>query len=44
MKEKLESPAWPAEIYRFQVSKGLKSKIIRMDAEGHFIQVRELNN
>lgn len=42
-KEKLESPMWPDEIYRFQVSKGLKSKIIRMDAEGNIIQVKELN-
>lgn len=44
IKEKLESPAWPGEIYRFQVSKGMKSKIIRMDAKGNFIQIRELEN
>ena len=42
VKEKLESPMWPVEIYRFQVSKGLKSQIIRMDADGNFIQVKEL--
>jgi hypothetical protein len=41
--EKLESPDWPVEIYRFQVSKGLKSQILRMDAEGNIIQVKELN-
>ena len=44
VKEKLESPAWPVEIYRFQVSKGLKSQIIRMDGEGNFIQIKELTN
>jgi len=43
-KEKLSSPDWPVEIYRFQVSKGLKSKIIRMDAKGNIIQVKELKN
>ncbi len=42
-KEKLHSPAWPVEIYRFQVSKGLKAKIIRMDAEGNLIQVKEIS-
>ena len=41
--EKLESPAWPVEIYRFQMSKGMKSQIIRMDADGNLIQVKELN-
>ena len=40
--EKLESPAWPQEIYRFQVSRGLKSKILRMDADGNLIQVKEI--
>ncbi|NNM22267.1 MAG: hypothetical protein HKO54_01840 [Flavobacteriaceae bacterium] len=39
--EKLRSPMWPDEIYRFQVSKGLKSRILRMDAEGNLIQVKE---
>lgn len=42
VKEKLESPAWPFEIYRFQVSKGLRMQILRMDAEGHVIQVKDL--
>ena len=41
--EKLESPMWPIEIYRFQVSKGIKSQTIRMDKEGSIIQVKELN-
>ena len=42
--EKLESPMWPVEIYRFHVSKGLKSQTIRMDGEGNLIQVKELND
>ncbi|MDT8393230.1 MAG: hypothetical protein RQ761_05275 [Bacteroidales bacterium] len=42
-KEKLASPMWPVEIYRFQVSKGLKSQIIRMDADGNIIQIKDLN-
>lgn len=42
--EKLESPAWPDPIYRFHVSKGLKSHIIRMDAEGNLIQNKNLLN
>jgi len=43
LKEKIESQGWPGEIYRFQVSKGLKSRIIRMDASGNFIQIREID-
>ncbi len=43
-KEMLLSPAWPVEIYRFQVYKGLQAKILRMDAEGNIIQVKELNS
>ena len=42
--EILESPMWPDEIYRFHVSKGIKSRIIRMDAEGNPIQIKELND
>jgi len=41
-KEKLESPAWPVEIYRFHVSKGLKSQIMRMDEKGNLIQIKEV--
>lgn len=44
VKEKLESPDWPVEIYRFQVSKGVKAKILRMDAKGNIIQVKEIEN
>lgn len=43
-KEKIESPMWPVEIYRFQVSKGLKSKILRMDADGNIIQEKDIND
>jgi hypothetical protein len=39
--EKLESSEWPVEIYRFHVSKGLKSQMIRMDVEGNLIHVKE---
>lgn len=42
--EKLESPAWPDPIYRFHLSKGLKSRIIRMDVEGNLIQIKDLAN
>ena len=41
---KLESPMWPVEIYRLQVSKGIKSQILRMDDEGNLIQVKDLND
>lgn len=40
--EKIENPAWPDAIYRFQISKGLKSKIIRMDVQGNLIQAKEI--
>ena len=40
--EKLESPMWPVEIYRFNMTKGLKSKILRMDGKGNLVQVKEV--
>ncbi|MCD4732303.1 MAG: hypothetical protein K8R74_16985 [Bacteroidales bacterium] len=40
--EKMESPMWPVAIYRFKVSKGIKSHIIRMDPEGNIIQAKIL--
>lgn len=43
IKEKVVSPMWPIEIYRFQVSKGLDSQIIQMDADGNMIQIKELS-
>jgi hypothetical protein len=42
-KEKFASPMWTDEIYRFQVSKGLKAQIIRMDADGNIIQIKDLS-
>lgn len=42
-KEKIESPAWPVEIYRFNVTKGMKSYILRMDAKGNIVQAKYLN-
>lgn len=43
MMERIESTAWPEIIYRFNVSKGMRSAIIRMDAEGNFIQIKSTN-
>ena len=43
MKERIESPSWPMDIYRFQVSKGNKADILRMDIDGNLIQIRKLN-
>ncbi len=40
--EKIESPQWPVDIYRFNLSKGMKSHIIRMEADGTLIQDRYL--
>lgn len=42
--EKLVSPMWSVEIYRFHVSKDFRSYIIRMDAEGNTIQIKQLND
>ncbi|MDA3893683.1 MAG: hypothetical protein PF517_18620 [Salinivirgaceae bacterium] len=44
LKEKIETDAWPEDIYRFHVSKGLKSRIIRMDPKGNIIQERFIND
>ncbi|MBI9066736.1 MAG: hypothetical protein JEZ09_05545 [Salinivirgaceae bacterium] len=43
MKEKIESAEWPETIYRFRVSKGAKSKIIRMNVKGEIIQEKMLD-
>jgi len=40
--EKISNPAWPKDIYRFQVSKGLQSQIIRMEPDGTIIQAKLL--
>ena len=41
-KEKIEAPGWPLPVYRFRVTKGIKSKIIRIDDRGNIIQEREI--
>lgn len=43
LKERIENPGWPTDIYRFQVSKGLKSRIIRMDDLGNIIQAKNIS-
>lgn len=42
LKERIESPGWPYDIYRFQVKKGLKSRILRIDEKGNIVQERYL--
>lgn len=43
VKEKIESPAWPLEIYRFSASKGIRTQILRMDAKGNIVQAKYVN-
>lgn len=38
LKEKIDNNEWPEAVYRFKVSKGMKSMIIRMNANGDFVQ------
>lgn len=40
--EKIDAAGWNNTLYRFKVSRGLKSKIIRMNEHGEIIQEREL--
>lgn len=40
--EKLDSPAWPFAIYRFQVKKRLKAHILTMDPQGNIVQTKIL--
>ncbi len=42
--EKLVSPMSPIEIFRFQVTRGMRAQILSMDAQGNIIQIKELNN
>jgi len=42
MKERIEAPGWPVDVYRFKVSKGLQARILRMDDQGNFIQEKFL--
>ncbi|MFC2100931.1 hypothetical protein ACFLRZ_03780 [Bacteroidota bacterium] len=39
--EKIESAEWPETIYRFRVSKGMKSILIRMNIKGEIIQEKK---
>ena len=41
--EKIELAEWPETIYRFQVRKGAKSRIIRMNPDGVIIQEKYIN-
>lgn len=41
-KERMEAAGWPDAIYRFKVSKGIQSHIIRLDSKGNLIQERPL--
>lgn len=43
LKERIESPGWLLDVYRFKVSKGLKSRIIRIDSKGNIVQAKYLN-
>lgn len=43
LKERIESPRW-STIYRFNVYKGKKSRILRMDIEGNIIQAKYIKD
>jgi hypothetical protein len=36
--EKIDSNEWPEAVYRFKVSKGMKAMILKMNANGDFVQ------
>jgi hypothetical protein len=38
LKEKIDSNEWPEPVYRFKMSKGMKSMILKMNANGDFVQ------
>lgn len=40
--EKIESPGWPNEVYRFKISKKMKTKILRIDSKGNQVQSRSI--
>ncbi|MFC2107106.1 hypothetical protein ACFLRY_02100 [Bacteroidota bacterium] len=44
LKEKIESPGWPFDVYRFKVSKGSQYVIIKIDESGNIIQTRHPMN
>ncbi len=43
LKERINNPAWPVDVYRFQVSKKLRSRILRFEGKGNFIQSKTIN-
>ncbi|NND78051.1 MAG: hypothetical protein HKN39_07700 [Flavobacteriales bacterium] len=42
LKERIESPGWPIDVYRFSVSRKSQTRIIRMDEKGNIIQAKYL--
>ncbi len=40
-KERIEAPGMPGSVYRFRVSKGMRSVIVRFDDLGQLIQAKE---
>jgi hypothetical protein len=43
MVEKIDVSEWPEIVYRFSVSKGIRTVIIRMDSNGNMVQARNIN-
>lgn len=43
-KEMIEIPGMHGIIYRLRLSKGLKSQIVRIDDQGHIVQIKEEKN
>ena len=41
-KERMEAAGWPDAVYRFKVSKGIQSRIIRLDSKGNLVQERKM--
>ena len=42
LKERIGSPGWPIDVYRFNVTKRSQSLILRMDEKGNIIQAKYL--
>mgnify|MGYP003655561595 CR=1 FL=1 len=41
-KERIEAAGWPDDVYRFKVTKGIQSQIIRLDSKGNLVQERKM--
>ena len=41
-KERIEATGWPETVYRFKVTKGIQSFIIRLDSKGSLTQERKI--